>query len=477
MAIFNRDARLGKGSRRGVPEGEAGRPRRLLVLGSDGHGRGVTAYPWDKLPDGLNVADHDVVVLNFAAFDDRTLAHGFPKERLPSEESLARLVFSPNSEIIAIGDPSTLIGAPPDAEDRFFDSRRRADYWLPCWLGVEEDQGTSYTVNDEEWQPYFELFAGWSWIATGEARASSETSQYLRPVTADANNIRVYLEPVAETRFRKAIALKVKFIATRDYPGDPTGYGPPQAKSEPLMASSPVIWLPAPTEVSPSEAIDVLLRERYGVAEEARQPEWADRYSLPAEAPIREEIAALEEERRKAERKLADARERAAEAAEANKLLYEKGKDVLEPIVRSALRYLGAEVRTPEADGIEDGLLIRSEGAAVLEIKGREAQIRQTDVRQVVQWATDARLRDGIDYKPIIVGNPHCETSPLERGDPLAPNATTYAENGDVALVTTTQIYEGLRRKQAGDFDEEGFWRTIFESKGHVDLAGPPAPG
>lgn len=104
------------------------RPKSFLVLGSTGHGREVTSYAWDKLPSGLNVADYDVVIINFAAFEKKTLAEGFPPERLPSRETMTQLAFSPRAEVVAIGDPRLLVGAPPASEERrLFDQRQRAD--------------------------------------------------------------------------------------------------------------------------------------------------------------------------------------------------------------------------------------------------------------------------------------------------------------------------------------------------------------
>ena len=187
MALFSREVRPGKVPSKVARELEAARPKRFLVLGSDGHGhgRGVTAYAWDKLPNGLNVADYDVVVINFAAFEDKVLAEGFPTERLPSRETLARLIFAPNSTIVAIGDPSTLIGAPPDPEGPvgFYDSRWRADYWLPCILLVEEDRGTSYRVVAEEWQPYFDVFKEWCCIVIGKVAWNGEADEHMCAVT------------------------------------------------------------------------------------------------------------------------------------------------------------------------------------------------------------------------------------------------------------------------------------------------------
>lgn len=451
-------------------ESESIRPMRYLVLGSDGHGRRVEAYRWDRLPADLNVADYDVVILNFAAFEDEALAEGFPVERLPSDNSMARLLFAPKSEIIAIGDPRTEIGPrPTTTREMLLGRRKRADYWLPCWLGVEDDKGSSYEVTADEWQPFYEAVSRWPWIATGEyGENGTSPAAYLAPVMSKANDLRVALNPLALTRFQKPIGLEIQVTA---YVTDHTA-----GVHHPVAHASPVFWLPAPDKLSPPEAIDLILRERYGLASETRLPEWAAGYSLPTEAPVKDEIVRLEDERERLGALAAEARNRAAQAARPRLLLYEKGKDTLEPVVRAALRELGARVEDPQAEGVEDGTLIRTGQAAILEIKGRKGPLKQDDVRQVVQWASDAKLRDGIQYKPLIVGNAYCETPPDERGEALAPNAATYARNGDVAVVTTVQLFEALRQKQLGVLDEDDFWSVIFESKGSADLPVPLAP-
>lgn len=296
-------------------------------------------------------------------------------------------------------------------------------------------------------------------------------------MTREASGITVRFESIANTRFEKAIGLKIDLAAIRDY-----RYNPPEGPGtcegllpgrETVREGSPIFWLPAPDKVTPAEAIDLILRQRYGLKEEARRPTWARGYTLPTEEAIKIEIAGLEMERLGIVARISEARERAANAAGPSLLLYEKGKHILEPIVRETLRRLGAHVEDPEAEGIEDGTLTRPEGLAILEIKGRVGPIKQDDVRQVVQWASDAKLRDDIEYKPIILGNPYCEVAPGERGEPFSPPAKTYAENGGVALVTTVQLYEALRQKQVGELDENAFWKSIFEAKGLADLPSP----
>ena len=433
------------------------RSKRYLVMGSDGHGRGVTAHRWDKLPADINVGDFDVLNLNFAAFEDEALADGLPLDRLPGRKVMARALFSPDTEIIAIGDPRTIIGNPTSGP------YCSADYWLPYRLGVEDDNGTAYRVIAEEWQSYFDLVSRWSWIATGECEPyDQDPVQYLAPAVRSANHLAVQLEPIALSRALHAVAVRVRIQAQR------TDYRNAELVSE----ACPVFWLPAPDMVSAAKGIDVILRERYGVANEARRPDWAASYVLPDVDSVREEIAQLEAKRRDLEDELSDTRLREAEAERPVLLLYEKGKEVLEPIVRDALRSLGARVEDPPSEGVEDGRLFRGDEAGIIEIKGRTGQVKQDDVRQIVQWAADAKGRDGIDFKPIIIGNPHCAMSLAERGEPFATNAKTYALNSGVALVTTVQLYEAVRLQQLRQFDEDAFWKGIFAAVGLAELPG-----
>jgi hypothetical protein len=458
-------------------EPEHSRRRRYLVLGSDWHRYGVRSHRWDKLPNELNIADYDVVVLNFAAFEDQELAEGFPQERLPTVASMARLVFS-GADVIAIGNPSTLIGSLPENPlTPAIETRDRCDYWLPVEISVEKNTGTQYDVDAKEWAAYFEHFSRWRWIATGEAPPRYYyPTEYLLPVTDKAHNLFTAFEPIATTRFGKQIALRMHLRAIRygrfldSYAG--MAEGDPRSAELVLEASS-VFWLPAPDRVTVEDAIDTILAERYGIVRDARVPDWVAAYSVPAEASIASEIALMKQERQDLEQRMSEARTRAAEAARARLLLYGSGEDDFESIVRNTLRELGARMEDPEAKGIEDGKLVRDEGRAVLEIKGRTGPIKLEDVRQVVQWATDATAKDGTSYKPLIVGNPHCDKPLQDRGGVLAPNAAAHAYTTGVGVLTTTQLFEALRQKQDGSFDQGHFWKALFETIGVIGLDEP----
>jgi len=454
-------------------ERERARPKRILVIGSEGHGKDVTSYSWDKFPEGLNVADFDVVILNFATFEEnQPLAAAFPPERLPAQESLGRLFFAERTELIAIGDPSTQIGPEPEGHGFVLASRRSVADWLPFWFRIEHEVGSSFEVKDEDWAFYFSRLSTYEWFMGSEMGARfQDPTHYFRTIgITGADTVRPFYKALAETRFGQPIALAFQIAAGRfkEPLGLVVNYGDQEV--ELVRSSSFVYWLPALREMSGAEAVDLILAERFRISTEQRRPEWLDGYELPLEEEVADEIAALEIESEALAAHIAKARLRAEQAAAPRALLYEKGKKELEPVARDALRELGAEVQEPEREGIEDGQLLRPPDAAVIEIKGRKDQIRLGDVRQVVQWAADAKRRDGVTYKPIIIGNPHCGTPPPQRGEPLAPNALEYARNADVALLTTVQIYEALRRHQEGHFDEAGFWSAVFAAKGVVGL-------
>jgi hypothetical protein len=452
---------------------ERAQPKRILVIGSEGHGKDVTSYSWNKFPEDFNVADFDVVLLNFATFEeDQALAAAFPPARLPAHESLGRLFFAERTELIAIGDPSTQIGPEPEGRGFALAGRRSVADWLPFWFRIEHEAGSSFEIKDEDWAFYFSRLSAYEWFMGSEMGARfQDPTHYFRTIgIPGADVVRPYYKALAETRFGRPIALAFQIAAGRSK--EPLGlvvnYG--EQEIELVRSSSFIYWLPALRELSGAEAVDLILAERFRVSIEQRRPEWLDGYALPLEEEIAEEIAALETEREGMAARIAEARLRAEQAAAPSALLYEKGKKELEPVARDALRKLGAEVQEPEREGIEDGVLLRPPDAAVIEIKGRKGQIRLGDVRQVVQWAADAEGRDGVTYKPIIIGNPHCEMTPPQRGEPLAPNALEYARNTNVVLLTTVQIYEALRRHQEGDFDEATFWNTVFAAKGVVRL-------
>lgn len=90
--------------------------RKILVLGQIVQLEGVESYFWSGLPQNLNVADYDTVILDFSPLiPESDFVTNFPLDQLPPTEDFARLMFSAGSTIVAIGDPSLELQAPNES--------------------------------------------------------------------------------------------------------------------------------------------------------------------------------------------------------------------------------------------------------------------------------------------------------------------------------------------------------------------------
>lgn len=234
-----------------------------------------------------------------------------------------------------------------------------------------------------------------------------------------------------------------------------------------VAESGTVIWLPPTTEIIDHQAIELLLRERYGVLKEDAPPLWLAQYTLPTELPIIQRIEKIQSESAELSRKLEHEQEDLQDASRLKKLLYETGEGVLEPIVREALALLGAVIQLPKERGREDGRLSDPNGRqATLEIKGRTGPLRLDDVRQAHQWVADSLTYESRQSKGILIANLNKDTDPKNRGEVFPKNCIELAQNFQISLVTTSQIFRALVMLQEGTFDQPKFWDTIFETNG-----------
>ena len=442
--------------------------KKILILGAAGFPVGVQAYAWDRLPPELNVADFDVVILNLAVFEsDAALRDGINPERLPERDGFTKLIFS-NSEVIAIGALDTQLGG--DRETVILGgvpalSKTYADWWLPIGLEVIREKGGVRACH-YDWREYHdELVKTFSRYYDHPPTGPVTRHADLRAVHPEASGLVVESEVLSTTRFDKAVGLRLRFVAY-----DEGGRYEPTA----LKASGDVFLLPTPTECAPEEAIDAILATRFGVAAESREPDWIGNFLLPAEQGPRERSARELEVAREAFERHQAAEAELAEERRFRKLLYETGEDVLEPVVRDALRVLGAEVEDPKVKGREDGrLTYTGDKRGMLEIKGRKSVLKLADVRELDQWVRDALIE--WESKGLLIACLRNEESPEARTGLFPDNAAKFAARAGICLMTTTQLYEALRRDQLGELDRDAFFATIFETDGACKLPEPEA--
>ena len=81
---------------------------------------------------------------------------------------------------------------------------------------------------------------------------------------------------------------------------------------------------------------------------------------------------------------------------------------------------------------------------------------------------------EGWDGKGIIVANLKLGQPPRERSDLVAPNALAFAETVGICIVTTPELYEALRKHQAGALKADAFWDALAAARGVTALPVPP---
>jgi len=430
--------------------------RRILVLGSAPHTKTITAYTWDNLPKRINVADYDVVILNLVPFLEKQFARSVKLETLPGYEQFAQLLFSDASETIAIGNPSIEIGSNP---------YQRITWWLPpIFPKFSLASGEAIRSVVPEFNYYFKNVKRWYFHTTSQFNRAFHYNDYLPFLHPIASNLHCQVAPVAQTRYKRPIAFRLMFQAV---------FENTEGIQEKLKESGSIIWLPPTTEISDYEAVNLILRERYNLSLEDEPPTWAERFRLPLQIPIETNIFHLQQEIKQLEEKLIVAQQELEGAVQFRKLLYEQGVDGLEPVVRDALRELGAFVDDPPPkENREDGRLVDPTGRkGMLEIKGRTKSISLADVRQLDQWVRDALLgEENWESKGIFIANTYCDRPPEQRGDPFPSNCIEKAKIANQCLITTTQLFLALCSHQKGELDIAAFWNTVFGTDGVCSL-------
>jgi hypothetical protein len=74
------------------------------------------------------------------------------------------------------------------------------------------------------------------------------------------------------------------------------------------------------------------------------------------------------------------------------------------------------------------------------------------------------------ESKGVLIACLKNETHPRARRDLFPDNCVKLATRTGICLMTTTQLYEALRRDQLGQLDRESFFAAIFDANSICDL-------
>ena len=190
--------------------------------------------------------------------------------------------------------------------------------------------------------------------------------------------------------------------------------------------------------------IDKALRER---GETTPPPPWAtqDRYLLPKEGRIREEletiedrIQALQTEKKQLEQSLAD-------ETVLRRLVYEKGKP-LEAAIVEALKLLGFEAHPYRDSKSEFDVVFESgEGRLIGEAEGKDNRPINIDkLRQLDMNIHEDFARDNVDEmaKGVLIGNAYRLTIPEDRDEFFTQKCLTAAHQSNTALIRSLDLFK-----------------------------------
>jgi hypothetical protein len=159
------------------------------------------------------------------------------------------------------------------------------------------------------------------------------------------------------------------------------------------------------------------------------------------------------------------------------KLLYEKGKIQLEPIVPTTLDDLGFGTTTSETisgTAFEiDGRTTKGSAPGILQIKGSRKQVSLEEFSPFVTKILADFEAKKFHSKGVLVGNGLCETPPKERlgAEVFSPHVLDAAKRHSVALVNSVQLYWAICELLSGKLtDTQAIREAILGADGYVDL-------
>ena len=194
-----------------------------------------------------------------------------------------------------------------------------------------------------------------------------------------------------------------------------------------------------------SEVVGLAKRLREN-SDKTPEPDWAniERYALPDEQRLREELLIAEGALEKAQRHKEHIGALLADAGQIRDLLFEKGRP-LEAAVLKALGVLGFTANNYEDEISEfDAVFESSEGRLLGEAEGRDNnQIAIGKLRQLSTNIHEDLEREEVERpaKGILFGNAFRLTAPDERGESFTDKCKSSAVSMSIGLVATPDLF------------------------------------
>jgi hypothetical protein len=214
------------------------------------------------------------------------------------------------------------------------------------------------------------------------------------------------------------------------------------------------------------------LRRLQGQPIEEPPPCWVGEYTLPGMADLEAASAAADEALESAQAKAVEAKARLVELDKYRRLLWQEGKFGLEAIARQALAALGYNL----SDNLDEPCVLFNAGEQLLvEVEGSPAAVGM-EAHYRLRRRLEEAIAAGRPHKGLVLVNGYRLTAPESRETEYVDALRVAAESMRYCLLTTSQLFEVLRRHMEGDAQiAQALWQRLMACEGAFDLADLPA--
>ena len=238
-----------------------------------------------------------------------------------------------------------------------------------------------------------------------------------------------------------------------------------------------IVILPSATSISPRDAISKIIAcFKEEIAEKA--PSWINSINVYGLDEIKDKISKLEKKKQAIDEAISTQSTKKQHLSRYLELLYAQGTQ-LEKIVHDAFILLGfKEIRRGRSPGDEDWIIeLNSTGDTkfgVLEVKGRNARTKQSDIVQCNKWVDDyLRTQTPIKTKGIFISNQFrldIFTESRDKRRLFESNELGYAETRCICIIPTYVLFEAVNKILGGtNPDREKIEKLIFDTNGVLE--------
>lgn len=363
-----------------------------------------------------SICAYNILIVQQEDVDSYDNVGRFKKEELDE-------FFSKPSIIVCLSNKEVSYEGPLFLEGTSFKYRTATNYeWLPDVKGLEivskRGKGLKSTTDTGRFSNLFNLHS-WEW----KCSFSKLPSKYI-PIASNLSNIPVALR--ADIGEGRVFIIPTPDINIYDY-------------------NKYATFLRQLIDVCEEEIEELGRRER-------KEPDWVEQHVDPLESKLLHDWFPYYE--------------RYNVLRGARKLLYETGLE-LTRIVHFVVSGIGFKAEMKEEEGIQDIEICEDDSDLVIEVTSSEENwINIYKTRQLSDWCERFESEKGKKPKGILIANPYCDYSPVERGEPFTLDALKHGESKGFCLMTTVQLYKIFCKFQKGEMSKDEIKQLFLETQG-----------